>query len=99
MNKAKRKTGQPVHMIIRQSKHFVTRLKKLKKKDSSIEIKVDKKLKLLVVDRRHPSLRLHKIDSKYDSWSINVDMDLRILFAFREYGILLVDIGNHNEVY
>jgi hypothetical protein len=57
------------------------------------------KLKIFVTNPRHPGLRLHKIGAKEDAWSISVDLKLRILFVYRSYGILLVDIGTHDEVY
>lgn len=33
------------------------------------------------------------------SWSLSIDNDLRILFVYRDYGVLLVDLGGHDEVY
>jgi mRNA-degrading endonuclease YafQ of YafQ-DinJ toxin-antitoxin module len=87
-------------MIIKQSPGYLQKLKKLIKKDSRLEESIETKLKLFMLNFKHPSLRLHKIKSKsIDMWSISMDSDLRILFVYREYGILLVDIGGHDEVY
>lgn len=86
-------------MEIRYSSNFDKKLENLAKKRPEILKKVDQKLKMLLMDRRHPSLRLHKIGSKHDSWSVSVDMGLRVLFIYKEYGILMVDIGSHDEVY
>jgi len=48
----------------------------------------------------HNSLRLHKINAKGEqAWSISVDMKIRILFVYEKDGIVLVDIGTHDEVY
>lgn len=87
-------------MTIKQSPRFVQKFKKLVKKDHELEVRIEIKLKLFLLDFRHPSLRLHKIKSKsMDMWSISIDRDLRILFLYRDYGILLIDIGGHDEVY
>lgn len=86
-------------MEIKYTKKFEYKYEKLKKKDSLIKKRIDRKLKLLTTNPRQPSLRLHKINSQYESWSISIDMDLRILFVYRKYGILLIDIGGHDEVY
>jgi toxin HigB-1 len=87
------------NMIIKLSTYFAKKLDKLKRRNRLIEKKIDSKLKILTTNPRHPSLRLHKIESGENSWSVSVDTDLRILFVYREYGILLVDIGGHDEVY
>lgn len=86
-------------MVIKYSSSFATKLERLKKKNSRLAGKVGDKLRILMVNPRHPSLRLHKISGKYEAWSISVDMSLRVLFVYTEYGILLVDIGTHEEVY
>lgn len=87
-------------MIIKQSPIFIQKLKKLAKKDSKLEEKIETKLKLFLLNFKYPSLRLHKIKSKsVDMWSISIDRDLRIMFIYRDYGILLIDIGGHDEVY
>lgn len=87
-------------MIIKQSPDFVKKLKKLISKNSLLQIKIRSKLKLFSLNKNHNSLRLHKIKSSgVEMWSISVDMGLRIMFVYRDYGILLIDIGGHDEVY
>lgn len=87
-------------MIIKQSPDFVKKLNKLTHKNSRLEAKIASKLKLFLLNKNHNSLRLHKIKSGgIDMWSISVDMGLRIMFVYRDYGILLFDIGSHEEVY
>ena len=87
-------------MIIKQSPDFIKKLNKLTNKNSQLEIKIESKLKLFLLNQDHNSLRLHKIKSKaIDMWSISIDMNLRIMFMYRDYGVLLVDIGGHDEVY
>lgn len=87
-------------MVIKQSPDFVKKLNKLTNKNSRLKIKIESKLELFLLSKNHNSLRLHKIKSdSVDTWSISVDMGLRIMFVYRNYGILLIDIGNHDEVY
>lgn len=87
-------------MVIKQSPDFVKKFNKLINKNSRLKIKIESKLKLFLFDKNHNSLRLHKIKSDgFDTWSISVDMGLRILFVYRYYGILLINIGSHDEVY
>src|SRR3990172_6495332 len=87
-------------MIIKQSPDFVKKYKKLISKNSLLQIKIRSKLKLFSLNKNHNSLRLHKIKSNgVDMWSISVDMGLRIMFVYRDYGILLINIGGHDEVY
>ena len=74
-------------------------MSKLKRKNPLIERKVDQKLRILALNPHHPSLRIHKLKGRHESWSISVDMGLRMLFVYREYGILLIDIGSHEDVY
>lgn len=86
-------------MVIKYSSNFEKKFNKLQRKNILSKTKLDQKLRLLTLNPRHPSLRLHKIESRNSAWSISIDMSLRILFVYRAYGILLVDIGSHNEVY
>jgi len=87
-------------MIIKQSPDFVKKYKKLISKNSLLQIKIRSKLKLFSLNKNHNSLRLHKIKSNgVDMWSISIDMGLRIMFVYRDYGILLINIGGHDEVY
>ncbi len=87
-------------MTIHETSNFSKRIEKLTKRNPRLRQKIDKKLQLLLTDLGNNSLRLHKIEGKEDSiWSISIDMKLRILFTYVENGILLFDIGTHNEVY
>ena len=87
-------------MVIKQSPDFVKKFNKLTNRNSRLEAKIESKLKLFLLNKNHNSLRLHKIKSGgVDMWSISVDMGLRIMFVYRDYGILLITIGSHDEVY
>ena len=81
----------------RFSKNFTKLCKAREKKFKSV---VEEKIEVLLVNPRHTSLRLHKINLKGDqAWSISIDMKIRVLFVYSEDGIVLVNIGTHDEVY
>ncbi len=87
-------------MRIKTTLDFARKQRKLEKKSRGLHHKIDDKLRILVENPKHPSLRIHKlVSNKYEAWSISINMQLRILFAYRSYGILLIDIGTHDEVY
>jgi len=87
-------------MIIRSTSNFEKKVRKLKTKDESLKKRIDSKLKVLLQNPKHPSLRIHKLVSiRHEAWSISVNMQLRILFVYRDYGVLLIDISGHDEVY
>ena len=87
--------------IIGTSTRFYKNFSKLcKVREKKFKSDTEKKIELLLIDPNHNSLRLHKINLKGDqAWSISVDMKIRILFIYEKDGIILVDIGNHDEVY
>lgn len=46
------------------------------------------------------SLRLHKLQGKMvTDWSITIEQDLRLIFTYVKDGVLLIDIGKHEDVY
>lgn len=92
--------GSLENMKIRATDRFEIQSAKLCKKNNSLSSKIDDTIRMLASNPNHPSLRLHKIHNKpRDSWSISVDMKTRIIFIYEEYGILLVNIGSHDQVY
>ncbi len=87
-------------MKIFVTSYFEKKYKKLVKKDASLKETIDSKITIFKTNRLHPSLRLHKLTSKdIESWSISIKDNLRIIFQYVEEGILLTDIGSHDEVY
>ena len=73
---------------------------KLAKKNKQLPQKVKKQLQKFQKNPRHPSLRLHKLEGKMQTvWSISISKNLRLVFAYVEDGILLLNIGSHDEVY
>jgi len=50
----------------------------------------------------HPSLRLHPLKGKLrglHSVSINISYRLTMEFIIEDQGIVLIDIGSHDEIY
>jgi len=82
------------------TKTFLRSYKRVVAKRAILKNKIKQKLELLTLNPLHPTLRLHKLKGKKnDAWSITVESDLRIIFTYVSDGILLVDIGKHDEVY
>jgi len=87
-------------MNIYLSSEFVRNFRKITKNNLQLKNKIKEKLKLFQQNPKHSSLRLHKlIGKKEHSWSIWIESDLRIIFIFVKNGVLLIDIGKHDEVY
>jgi len=87
-------------MKIYLSSEFIKNFKKLTRKNPPLKNKIKEKLKLFQENPAHPSLRIHKlVGKKEQSWGISVELDLRIIFIFVKDGVLLIDIGEHEEVY
>lgn len=87
-------------MTIHESSNFSRKFDKLVKRNPDLGEHIDRKLRLLLADRDYPSLRLHKIEVAGDAvWSMSIDLKIRILFSYVKDGILLFDIGDHDEVY
>lgn len=87
-------------MNVYLSKNFIKASKKLTKSNLLIKKKIKEKIKLFINNPKHPSLKLHKLKGKMvEDWSFSVENNLRIVFTYVEDGVLLVDIGSHDEVY
>ena len=92
--------------IIRFSKHFAKRFKKLLRKNLQLQGKVLQVLEFLQQDPFTPLLETHKLKGKLEGkYACTVAFDLRIVFVFEISlendltPILLLDIGTHDEVY
>jgi len=89
------------YKIIRTDEYF-RKLKKFLKKHPESLGRYIKTIELLEINPFHPSLRLHKLQGKlriYHSVSINMKYRVVIDFVIKEKEIILIDIGNHSEVY
>jgi len=80
--------------------YFIKQYRKLTKKNKPLKQSIKKTINQFLKFPQHPSLRLHKLKGKMiDDWSISVEANIRIIFTYITDGILLVDIGSHDEVY
>lgn len=94
------KNGSLANMEIRTTFEFRAKVSKLCRRNKSLGNKIDHKLQVLSLFPNHPSLRLHKLQSsKLENWSISLDKKIRIIFIYQDYGILLINIGSHDQVY
>ncbi len=76
------------------------KLKKISKKNIQLYDTFLEKLELLRKDPEHSSLKIHKLSGKSGGiYSFSVTYKVRVLFIFSDDGILLTDIGSHDEVY
>jgi addiction module RelE/StbE family toxin len=76
------------------------KIRKLAKRHPELVSKFDIRLSILQRNPRHASLRLHKLEgSEHQTWSISITESLRALFVYVDDGILIVDVGTHDDVY
>lgn len=81
---------------------FLKREQVFLKKHPDLVKRYKKTIHLLELNPCHRSLRLHKLKGKFsDKHSISIACSYRIIitFAVVERGIVLIDIGHHDEVY
>ena len=81
---------------------YVRRAKKFLKKHPEIQNQYQKTLELLEINPKHPSLRLHGLHGRLEglsSVSINISYRIVLEFIIRDGDIILVDVGNHDQVY
>ena len=81
---------------------YVRRARKFLKKHSQITGQYQKVLELLELNPYHPSLRLHGLQGQLEGLSsISINMSYRIVLELiiQDNDIILVDIGNHEQVY
>lgn len=87
-------------MNVYYSQYFIKRYRKITKKNQQLKQSIKKVINQFIKSPRHPTLHLHKLKGKMvDDWSISVEANMRIIFTYIKDGILLVDIGSHDEVY
>jgi addiction module RelE/StbE family toxin len=88
------------------SSTFLRAVKRISSKQPELILDIDHTLRLLVQDPFLPKLKTHKLKGKLSgSWACSVGYEYRIIFDFvklehqKEAGILLIEIGTHDEVY
>lgn len=82
-------------MIVIYSENFKHNVEKL-----SIEVKkkLKKKLEIMIENPRHPSLLTKKLKGRNDNvFEASVNMDIRMTWEYFEDGIILRNIGEHDE--
>lgn len=81
---------------------YIRRAKKFLRKHPEIHNQYRKTLELLELDPFHPSLRLHSLEGRLkglSSVSINMSYRIALELEIQDGEIILVNIGNHDQVY
>ena len=81
---------------------YLKRDTKFIKKHPELRNQYQKTLELLEVNPYHPSLRLHGLQGRLSglsSVSINISYRIVLEMIIRDNDIILVDVGNHDQVY
>lgn len=81
---------------------YVRKAKKFLRKHPEVRNQYQKTLELLEVNPHHPSLRLHDLQGRLSGLScVPINMSYRIVLemVIRDNDIILVDVGNHDQVY
>jgi mRNA-degrading endonuclease YafQ of YafQ-DinJ toxin-antitoxin module len=81
---------------------YLRREKTFIKKHPELIAHYKKVLRLLELEPFHPSLKLHKLKGKLkDQCAVSINYAFRIILAFvvTDNGIILIDIGHHDEAY
>lgn len=87
-------------MNVYVSHKYTRSFKKLVKKNLLIGKRVREKIELLINNPASSSLKLHKLSGLLvNEWSISITEDMRLIFKYEEDGILLINIGKHEDVY
>ncbi len=87
-------------MKIEFSSPYRKAFKKLISKNPDIVFIVFNKLLVLSENINHPSLKLHKLKGELkDFYAISIESNLRLILKLNDDGILLINIGTHDEVY
>jgi mRNA-degrading endonuclease YafQ of YafQ-DinJ toxin-antitoxin module len=81
---------------------YIKCAKKFLKKHPKIRNQYQKTLELLEINPHHPSLRLHGLQGRLKGLSsVSINMSYRIVLELIivDSDIILVDVGNHDQVY
>ena len=81
---------------------YIKRAKKFLRKHPEIYKQYQKTLELLELDPYHPSLRLHHLSGRLKSLSsVSINMSYRITLELeiRDKEIVLINVGDHDQVY
>jgi mRNA-degrading endonuclease YafQ of YafQ-DinJ toxin-antitoxin module len=81
---------------------YEEKVKKFLRKHPELTGQYSKTLQLLEINPFHPSLRLHQFKtSSFEGYSVSINMSYRISLEFivTEQEIILVNIGDHQDIY
>jgi mRNA-degrading endonuclease YafQ of YafQ-DinJ toxin-antitoxin module len=81
---------------------YIRRAKKFLRKHPAIHNQYRKTLELLELDPYHPSLRLHSLEGRLRGLSsacINMSYRIVLELEIQDEEIVLINIGNHDQVY
>jgi mRNA-degrading endonuclease YafQ of YafQ-DinJ toxin-antitoxin module len=84
------------------SETYEEKARRFLKKHNELKGQYEKCLRLLELDPFHPSLRLHKFKtSHFEGYSVSINLSYRISLEFlvSEQEIVLVNIGDHQDIY
>lgn len=78
---------------------YYTELFEQKVRELPLEIKkaLRAKLDLMIENPRHPSLRVKKIKGQTGIFEASITMSVRLTWQYSEEGILLRNIGEHDQ--
>lgn len=72
--------------------------KNVEKLPIDIKRQLKKKLEIMLENPRHPSLRIKKLKGRKDGiFGASINMDIRMTWEYIDDGILLRNIGEHDE--
>ncbi|MGH9800809.1 MAG: type II toxin-antitoxin system RelE/ParE family toxin, partial [Blastocatellia bacterium] len=86
---------------------FKRAFKKHVRREPQLQGRILRVIEQLAEDPFAPNLRSHKLSGQLDGlWACSVEYDCRIIFAFiadpdtpNEQALVLLNLGNHDEVY
>lgn len=81
---------------------YIRRARKFLRKHPEINSQYRKTLELLELNPYHPSLRLHSLEGRLKGLSsVSINMSYRIVLELeiKDKEIILINIGDHDQVY
>ena len=84
------------------TKQYTRRAARFLKRHPDLESVYLKALQLLEANPKHLSLRLHPLKGKFSglhSISINISFRITLEFIMSEKEIILINVGDHDDVY
>jgi mRNA-degrading endonuclease YafQ of YafQ-DinJ toxin-antitoxin module len=87
-------------MTVKFSKQAIKQYKKYRKIDRVFKSDLEEALSLYQFKPDHPILRVHALKEELSAcYSLTLESDLLVIFKEIKDGILITNIGTHDEVY